>query len=291
MTCARSASEPSMHCAHNGVTNCPTPVHSTKGSRGEIVVCRSSRPRKGYSARPPRSAPRHLPCRRLRSRLTATPRRTTGSSTTIGPVRSTKLTIAPCAPRSTCASHWCTSSELDPARTDRSTPSTFSKTIRQTAESCFRQAGVRRWARHISSKTPSSVATLLSRFGHVSISRASEPVCFPRRHQCAICRLKEIRLLDAAHIVGDAHDRGEPAVNNGLSLCSIHHRAYDQDLVGVTPQYEVQVSERLLDEDDGPMLQLLKEAHGGTIVLPRRVDLRPDRAMLAMRFVRFAGNR
>ncbi|MBA2642537.1 MAG: HNH endonuclease [Actinobacteria bacterium] len=116
-------------------------------------------------------------------------------------------------------------------------------------------------------------------------------MCFPRRHQCAICRLKEIRLLDAAHIVGDAHDRGEPAVNNGLSLCSIHHRAYDQDLVGVTPQYEVQVSERLLDEDDGPMLQLLKEAHGGTIVLPRRVDLRPDRAMLAMRFVRFAGNR
>src|SRR6185312_8001431 len=76
--------------------------------------------------------------------------------------------------------------------------------------------------------------------------------------RCAICRLKETRLLDAAHIAGDLEAHGEPIVPNGLSLCSIHHRAFDQDLVGVSPEYEVHVSARLLEEEDGPMLDLLK---------------------------------
>jgi predicted restriction endonuclease len=62
------------------------------------------------------------------------------------------------------------------------------------------------------------------------------------RDRCAICTLKEIRLLDAAHIVADAHEQGEPLVSNGLSLCSIHHRAFDEDLVGISPDREVHVS-------------------------------------------------
>jgi putative restriction endonuclease len=107
-------------------------------------------------------------------------------------------------------------------------------------------------------------------------------------NQCTICRLKETRLLDAAHIVSDADVAGEPSVNNGLSLCSIHHRAFDEDLVGVTPDYEVRVHPRLLDEDDGPMLDLLKGAHEKAIILPRRQVSRPDRELLAQRFDRFA---
>src|SRR5712691_9505461 len=79
--------------------------------------------------------------------------------------------------------------------------------------------------------------------------------------KCTICRLKEGRLLDAAHIVGDLEQTGEPAVENGLSLCSIHHRAFDQDLVGIAPDYRVHVSKRLLEDDDGPMLEVLKTAH------------------------------
>jgi putative restriction endonuclease len=106
------------------------------------------------------------------------------------------------------------------------------------------------------------------------------------RSQCTICRLKEIRLLDAAHILADA-ESGEPDVSNGLSLCSIHHRAFDQDLVGVSPDYAVRVSPRLLDHEDGPMLDLLKEAHGVTIEVPQRRSWRPDRELLARRFDRF----
>jgi len=108
------------------------------------------------------------------------------------------------------------------------------------------------------------------------------------RDACAICRLRELRLLDAAHIVGDAQPTGEPSVSNGLSLCSIHHRAFDQDLVGISPDYDVHVSRRLLDDEDGPMLELLKAFHGSSIVLPSRTAWRPDREQLAARFERFA---
>jgi putative restriction endonuclease len=107
------------------------------------------------------------------------------------------------------------------------------------------------------------------------------------RDSCAICRLKELRLLDAAHIVADAQPSGEPLVSNGLSLCSIHHRAFDQDLVGISPDYEVRLSRRLLEDEDGPMLDLLKTAHGQSIVLPSRSSWQPDRGQLAVRFERF----
>lgn len=105
--------------------------------------------------------------------------------------------------------------------------------------------------------------------------------------RCTICRLKEMRLLDAAHIAGDLEEHGEPIIANGLSLCSIHHRAFDENLVGVSPDYTVHVSQRLLDDEDGPMLELLKTFHTRTIELPARRAWQPDRGRLAERFDRF----
>jgi putative restriction endonuclease len=105
--------------------------------------------------------------------------------------------------------------------------------------------------------------------------------------RCAICSLRELRLLDAAHIVGDIELGGVATVRNGLSLCAIHHRAFDQDLVGVSPDCVVHVSGRLLEDDDGPMLDLLKGFHQTPLHLPRRrVDL-PDQERLDARFERF----
>jgi putative restriction endonuclease len=107
------------------------------------------------------------------------------------------------------------------------------------------------------------------------------------RDQCTICRLKEVRLLDAAHIDADISPTGMPVVTNGLSLCSIHHRAFDQRLVAVSPDYEVRVSTRLLDDEDGPMLEVLKGFHGHRIHLPARRANYPDQERLAARFERF----
>jgi putative restriction endonuclease len=102
--------------------------------------------------------------------------------------------------------------------------------------------------------------------------------------QCAICRLKELRLLDAAHIVGDVEDTGDPVVTNGLSLCAIHHRAFDQNLIGVSPDYMVHISRRLLEDEDGPMLELLKGSHEVPLFVPSRASERPDAEHLALRY-------
>lgn len=109
--------------------------------------------------------------------------------------------------------------------------------------------------------------------------------------RCTVCRLRELRLLDAAHIVADTDPRGEPAISNGLSLCTIHHRAYDQDLVGISPDYRVHVAPQLLEDDDGPMLELLKTFEGSAIELPRRQGWRPNRERLEERFARFSAAR
>ena len=58
-------------------------------------------------------------------------------------------------------------------------------------------------------------------------------------------------------------------------------------LIGIDPDYQLHVSERLLGQDDGPMLEALKRLKGGSIHLPGRIKDRPDRDRLAMRFERF----
>jgi putative restriction endonuclease len=111
----------------------------------------------------------------------------------------------------------------------------------------------------------------------------------PYEKRCAICSLRQERLLDAAHIIGDLEERGEPVISNGLSLCSIHHRAFGNHLVGISPDYEVHVSRRLLEDDDGPMLELLKGFHRRPLHVPERRSWRPDPERLAVRFEAFQG--
>ena len=106
--------------------------------------------------------------------------------------------------------------------------------------------------------------------------------------RCAICRLRHGELLDAAHIIGDREAGGDPHVSNGLSLCKIHHAAFDQNLLGISPDYVVHIDGALLDEIDGPMLRHgLQEMHGTALTLPDRRADRPDRDRLKERFVRF----
>jgi putative restriction endonuclease len=108
------------------------------------------------------------------------------------------------------------------------------------------------------------------------------------RATCAICSLKHADLLDAAHIIGDGEQGGDPIVTNGLSLCKIHHAAYDRNLLGISPDYIVHLDKDLLDEVDGPMLQHgLQEMHGRSLILPIKRSELPDRERLKARFERF----
>ena len=106
--------------------------------------------------------------------------------------------------------------------------------------------------------------------------------------RCAICNLRQTPLLDAAHILPDRHPNGEPVVPNGLAMCKIHHAAYDADILGIRPDYVVEVRPDILTETDGPMLRHgLQEMHGIRIALPRSRRDHPDPNRLKDRYAQF----
>jgi putative restriction endonuclease len=105
---------------------------------------------------------------------------------------------------------------------------------------------------------------------------------------CAMCRLRHAALLDAAHILADRHPEGIPAVSNGLALCKIHHAAYDQNILGVRPDFVIEVRPDILEEVDGPMLRHgLQEMQGIPLTLPQRRTDHPDRDAVEERYEAF----
>jgi putative restriction endonuclease len=102
---------------------------------------------------------------------------------------------------------------------------------------------------------------------------------------CTVCRLRHSELLDAAHILPDVHERGEPVVSNGLALCKIHHAAFDTNILGIRPDRVVEMRDDVLEEIDGPMLRYgLQQLHGGVIKVPRRPEHQPDPESLEERY-------
>jgi putative restriction endonuclease len=115
-----------------------------------------------------------------------------------------------------------------------------------------------------------------------------EAVITAYKGRCAVSGLPQPLLLDAAHIVADKDEKlGQPVVPNGIPLSKIHHAAFDAHLIGIDADYRLHVSDRLLSQNDGPMLEALKGLKGGTIYLPGRIKDRPDQDRLAQRFERF----
>lgn len=106
--------------------------------------------------------------------------------------------------------------------------------------------------------------------------------------QCAMCRLRHEELLGAAHIIPDSEPEGEAVVPNGLSLCKLHHAAFDRNFLGIRPDYTIQVRQQILDEDDGPMLlHGLKGMHGQELLLPNRLENQPNKSLLELRYERY----
>jgi putative restriction endonuclease len=115
-----------------------------------------------------------------------------------------------------------------------------------------------------------------------------EKVLNAYRRSCAICRLRHEELLDAAHILPDRHPKGEPAVRNGLSLCKLHHAAFDQNILGIRTDLHVEIRVDILAERDGPMLRYgLQGFQGARIVVPRPDHLKPNTDLLAERYESF----
>lgn len=108
------------------------------------------------------------------------------------------------------------------------------------------------------------------------------------QQSCAICRLKHPELLEAAHIVPDRDPRGTPTVTNGMSLCSLHHTAFDRHVLGIRPDHRIELRPDILEEVDGPMLRHgLQGFQGNSILVPRRKAERPKVEFLEERYEQF----
>lgn len=95
--------------------------------------------------------------------------------------------------------------------------------------------------------------------------------------KCAICgfdaRLNDdLFALEAAHIKWKQFN-GPCTVNNGLALCSIHHKALDKGAITITPEMRVKVSSAV--NGSGVVEQLIWNYENEQILLPRQSEYLP----------------
>ena len=106
-------------------------------------------------------------------------------------------------------------------------------------------------------------------------------------NRCCITGLSCVDLLEACHIVDwscDIENRLNPS--NGICLNVLFHRAYDRNYVGITPDYMIIVSERLMDESgNDTMRSFLMQYNNTTIQMPDR--FMPNRDLLAIHYDKF----
>jgi putative restriction endonuclease len=73
-----------------------------------------------------------------------------------------------------------------------------------------------------------------------------------------------------------------------LSLCKLHHAAFDRFFFAIRHDYRIEVRPSILAESDGQMLVVgLQQIHGAQINLPLRPSDRPDRDRLEVRYRTF----
>jgi len=66
-------------------------------------------------------------------------------------------------------------------------------------------------------------------------------------HRCAMCGV-QLDLVQAAHILPVAAEGSTDQTSNGVSLCSLHHTAFDMALVSFDETYKVEVSSAAISE-------------------------------------------
>lgn len=64
-------------------------------------------------------------------------------------------------------------------------------------------------------------------------------------HRCAMCGV-QLRLVEAAHILPVAHETSNDSTPNGVALCTLHHKAFDNNLVSFNEEYEVELSVKMV---------------------------------------------
>ncbi len=82
----------------------------------------------------------------------------------------------------------------------------------------------------------------------VSVSKKLRDTNFRKRvltaytYRCAACGI-QLKLVEAAHIIPVNHENSTDETRNGLALCALHHKAYDQALIAINDDYSVKLNQ------------------------------------------------
>ena len=106
-------------------------------------------------------------------------------------------------------------------------------------------------------------------------------------YHCCISGIGNDRLLEACHIVDWAEDsKNRTNPRNGLCLNPLFHKAYDNNLIGITPDSVVVVSKAMMENClSETQKDYLNCVNGKPIKEPSHFF--PDRDLLALRFEKF----
>lgn len=95
---------------------------------------------------------------------------------------------------------------------------------------------------------------------------------------CAVCGV-QLKLVDAAHIIPVQCENSTDETCNGIALCALHHRAYDQGLITLGEDYSVLLSDKriayLRRIEQAERLDDFRENLLPMILLPPSVSDRP----------------
>ncbi|HJS20951.1 MAG TPA: HNH endonuclease [Anaerolineales bacterium] len=119
----------------------------------------------------------------------------------------------------------------------------------------------------------------------LSLSKRIREMSFQKRvlnvysYRCAFCGSFES--VEAAHIIPVNHENSTDETRNGLALCALHHRAYDQALITIVEDYSVILNRNQTDEFqklklDGGLAKFTKELRP-IILLPPAINDRPHK--------------
>ena len=79
-----------------------------------------------------------------------------------------------------------------------------------------------------------------------------------------------------------------PLCRTESPLCAIHHRAFDSSVLGIRPDYVVEIRADVMEEKDGPtLLHALQGLHHADLQLPRSRPAWPRQGLLEERYERF----
>lgn len=105
--------------------------------------------------------------------------------------------------------------------------------------------------------------------------------------KCCISGIQNKELLEACHILSwceDLTNRCNP--ENGLCMNVLFHKAYDQYLIGITPDYDIVISDEMFEKaTEENFRNYLKCVNGQKIITPKRFA--PNKSFLDFHYQKY----